>query len=53
MKTIYQGPFPMIYQREIQFSTKQHREMRDLTAEVARIVADSKIRDVLVPLQGN
>jgi secondary thiamine-phosphate synthase enzyme len=40
----------MIYQREIQFSTKQHREMRDLTAEVARIVADSKIRAGLVQL---
>jgi secondary thiamine-phosphate synthase enzyme len=40
----------MIYQREIQFSTKQHREMRDLTAEVARIVGESKIRAGLTQL---
>jgi secondary thiamine-phosphate synthase enzyme len=40
----------MIHQSEIQFSTKQHREMRDLTAETARIVGNSKIRAGLAQL---
>jgi secondary thiamine-phosphate synthase enzyme len=34
----------MIYQREIQLQTSGHREMHDLTDEVARIVSQSRIR---------
>ncbi|MBN2581016.1 MAG: YjbQ family protein [Pirellulales bacterium] len=40
----------MIHQREIHFPTQQHREMRDLTPEVARVVGESKIRAGLVQL---
>ncbi|MGO8927764.1 MAG: secondary thiamine-phosphate synthase enzyme YjbQ [Limisphaerales bacterium] len=38
----------MIYQREIQLETSGHREMHDLTDEVARIVSQSRIRGGLV-----
>lgn len=34
----------MIFQREITFETRQHGQMRDLTAEVAGIVMQSEIR---------
>ena len=34
----------MIYQREIQLQTTGHRQMQDLTGEVARIVGDAAIR---------
>ncbi len=34
----------MTYQREIQIQTSAHREMHDLTADVARIVKESKVR---------
>jgi secondary thiamine-phosphate synthase enzyme len=38
----------MIYQREIQLQTSGHREMHDLTDEVARIVSKSLVRGGLV-----
>jgi secondary thiamine-phosphate synthase enzyme len=38
----------MIYQRELQLQTKGHREMRDLTEDVAEIVSASKVRSGLV-----
>jgi secondary thiamine-phosphate synthase enzyme len=34
----------MVYQREITIQTSGHKEMHDLTDEVARIVAESKVR---------
>ena len=34
----------MIYQRELQLQTTGHREMHDLTDEVAQVVSDSGIR---------
>jgi secondary thiamine-phosphate synthase enzyme len=34
----------MVYQREINIQTSGHREMHDLTDEVARIVSESKVR---------
>ena len=34
----------MIYQREIQLRTTGHRQMHDLTAEIAQVVSDSRIR---------
>jgi secondary thiamine-phosphate synthase enzyme len=34
----------MVYQREIVIQTSGHREMHDLTGEVARIVRESKVR---------
>jgi len=34
----------MIHQREIQIETRGHKEMHDLTDEVARIVSESKVR---------
>jgi secondary thiamine-phosphate synthase enzyme len=34
----------MIYQREIQLQTAGHRQMHDLTDEVARIVSESRVR---------
>jgi secondary thiamine-phosphate synthase enzyme len=34
----------MIYQREIQLQTSGHRQMHDLTGEVARIVSESRVR---------
>ena len=34
----------MIYQREIQLQTAGHRQMHDLTGEVARIVSESHVR---------
>ena len=34
----------MIYQREIQLQTTGHRQMHDLTGEVARIVSESRVR---------
>src|SRR6266511_2837543 len=34
----------MIYQREIQLQTTGHRQMQDLTAEIAQVVSDSRIR---------
>src|SRR5437016_11241553 len=38
----------MIYQREIQLQTSGHRQMHDLTGEVARIVSESGVRCGLV-----
>lgn len=38
----------MIHQREIQVQTSGHRQMHDLTQEIARIVSDSKVRSGLV-----
>ena len=38
----------MVYQREIQLQTSGHRQMQDLTAEVARIVTESGLRTGLV-----
>lgn len=38
----------MTYQREIQVKTSGHREMHNLTDEVARIVADSRVRTGMV-----
>ena len=38
----------MIYQREIHLQTSQHHEMHDLTGDVARIVAESRVRAGLV-----
>ena len=38
----------MIYQREIQLPTSGHREMHDLTDQVARIVCESRVRAGLV-----
>jgi secondary thiamine-phosphate synthase enzyme len=34
----------MIYQGEIQIQTSGHRDMHDLTADLARIVKESKVR---------
>ena len=34
----------MIYQREIQLQTTGHRQMHDLTGEVARIVSESRVQ---------
>src|SRR5262245_13062126 len=34
----------MVYQREITIQTSGHKDMHDLTEEVARIVAESKVR---------
>ena len=34
----------MVYQREINIQTRGHKEMHDLTGEVARIVGESKVR---------
>jgi len=34
----------MIYQREIQVQTEGHRDMHDLTDEVAQAVSDSRVR---------
>ena len=34
----------MIYQREIQLRTTGHRQMHDLTAEIAQVVSTSRIR---------
>jgi len=34
----------MIYQREFQLPTAGHRQMQDLTGEVARIVGESRVR---------
>ncbi len=38
----------MTYQREIQLQTTRHKEMHDLTDEVARIVSESGVRSGLV-----
>ena len=38
----------MIYQQEFQLQTSGHRQMQDLTGEVARIVAESRVRCGLV-----
>jgi secondary thiamine-phosphate synthase enzyme len=38
----------MIYQREIQLQTTGHRQMHDLTDEVARVVSESQVRCGLV-----
>ena len=38
----------MVYQREIQIQTSGHRQMHDLTEEVARIVSESRARCGLV-----
>jgi thiamine phosphate synthase YjbQ (UPF0047 family) len=38
----------MIYQREIQIQTTGHKEMHDLTDEVARIVNESGVRSGVV-----
>ena len=37
----------MTYQREIHLQTSEHKEMRDLTGEVARIVKESGVRSGL------
>jgi len=34
----------MVYQREIQVQTSRHGQMRDLTAEVAGIVGEARVR---------
>ena len=34
----------MIYQREMQLQTSGHRQMQDLTREVARVVSESHVR---------
>ncbi len=34
----------MVYQRQITFSTSGHRDMRDLTDDVAKIVAESGVK---------
>ncbi len=34
----------MVYQREIQLHTSAHREMHDLTGEIAEVVSASKLR---------
>lgn len=38
----------MVYQREIQVQTTGHKEMHDLTEEVARIVSESSVRAGIV-----
>jgi secondary thiamine-phosphate synthase enzyme len=38
----------MVYQREITVPTGGHKDMHDLTGEVARTVSDSKVRHGLV-----
>ena len=38
----------MIYQREIQLQTSGHRQMHDLTGDVARVVSESRVRSGLV-----
>src|SRR5215467_14182726 len=38
----------MIYQREIEIQTTGHRQMHDLTGEVARVVSESKVGAGLV-----
>src|SRR2546425_8594980 len=40
----------MVYQSEIRLKTSGHREMHDLTADVAQIVKDSRIRTGLAQL---
>jgi secondary thiamine-phosphate synthase enzyme len=34
----------MVHQREIQLQTSGHRDMHDLTAEVARVVSESRVQ---------
>src|SRR3989441_13354686 len=38
----------MVYQKEIPLRTSGHRDMHDLTAEVAKIVTESRVRTGLV-----
>jgi secondary thiamine-phosphate synthase enzyme len=38
----------MIYQKQITLETKGHRDMHDLTNDVARIVGESRVRNGLV-----
>jgi secondary thiamine-phosphate synthase enzyme len=38
----------MVFQRQIVLHTRSHREMHDLTGEVARVVAESGVRTGLV-----
>lgn len=38
----------MVFQREINIQTRGHREMHDLTEDVARIVGESKVRHGVV-----
>ena len=38
----------MIYQQEIQLPTSGHRQMHDLTEQVARVVSESRVRCGLV-----
>ena len=38
----------MVYQREISIQTSGHKDMHDLTDEVARIVTESKVRHGIV-----
>ena len=38
----------MIYQREIHLQTSGHKDMHDLTDDVARIVSESRVRSGLV-----
>jgi secondary thiamine-phosphate synthase enzyme len=38
----------MVYQREIQIQTTGHRQMQDLTAEIAQIVSASRVRTGIV-----
>ena len=40
----------MTYQREIHLQTSGHRQMHDLTDEVARIVSESKVRSGLAQI---
>ena len=38
------GGKTVVYQREISFQTNGHRDMHDITAEVARLVSDSGVK---------
>ena len=38
----------MVYQRDIQLQTSGHRQMHDLTSEIAQIVAASRVRSGIV-----
>jgi secondary thiamine-phosphate synthase enzyme len=40
----------MVFQRDIHLKTSGHRDMHDLTAEVARVVQESRIRTGLAQL---
>ena len=38
----------MIYQREVHLQTSGHRQMHDLTGEIARVVSESRVRSGVV-----